>query len=190
MILPKSRTENIVVQAAGNELLIYDLVTHKAYCLNETAARVYQACNGETSLDDIKHQFTEDLIFLTLDGLKKQDLIEDDYQPKFKGTSRRAAIRRIGIASLIALPVIASIAAPVAAQSQSLCSNGRGGTIPPGATVMGFGVNVSIPTAQSKALLNAEVQCCSFIIDEASIVFDCRPGSPPFFECRFSTTCS
>lgn len=34
--LPKARNNNLIMQDAENEVLIYDTVSDKAYCLNET----------------------------------------------------------------------------------------------------------------------------------------------------------
>ena len=45
-IAPKARKENLVVQESNGEVLIYDLDTNKAFCLNETSALVWQACDG------------------------------------------------------------------------------------------------------------------------------------------------
>jgi hypothetical protein len=122
--LPQIRTRDIVVQNLGKEVLIYDLNRHKAFNLNETAAAVYQACDGRTTFEELKirNRFTDDLIYLALDQLKKDDLIEagEAFVSPLAELSRREAIRRVGLASLVALPVISSLVAPTAAQAQSL----------------------------------------------------------------------
>ena len=41
---PKSRTDNLVVQEMNDEVLVYDLDSNKAVCLNETAAIVWKSC--------------------------------------------------------------------------------------------------------------------------------------------------
>lgn len=119
--LPIARTENIVVQKAGSDLLIYDLVSHKAYSLNETSRIVFEACDGRTSFDTLiqNHAFTDDLIYLTLDMLRDEKLIQSRPDYHFDRLSRRAVIRRIGLSSLVALPMIASIIAPRAAAALS-----------------------------------------------------------------------
>jgi hypothetical protein len=45
---PISRQNNIVTQEVESELLIYDLVENKAFCLNETSAFVWQNCDGNS----------------------------------------------------------------------------------------------------------------------------------------------
>lgn len=121
--LPKSRSKNIIVQNLEEEVLIYDLSTNKAFCLNETSARVYNACDGETSVDELKskYKFTDDLIYLSLDELKRAKLLDEktDYVSSLAGISRREAVRRVGLATLIALPLISSLIAPTAANAQS-----------------------------------------------------------------------
>ena len=105
--LPLARNTNIVVQHLKDETLIYDLVTHKAYCLNKTSAIVFNACGDGMSFDDLKrkHKFTDDLIYLALDSLQKDNLIESDQVTHFAGLSRREVIRRVGLASMITLPI-------------------------------------------------------------------------------------
>lgn len=70
--LPPAKTENIVIQTAGEEVLIYDLIINKVFALNETSTLVYQLCDGQTSFQELKdiYQFTDDLIYLALDELK------------------------------------------------------------------------------------------------------------------------
>jgi hypothetical protein len=140
MNLPKSRTNDIVVQNLSNEVLIYDLLTNQAFGLNETATVVFNSCNGRTSLSKLKEEarLTDEMIFLALEELKRFGLIEQgsDFSSPFDGMSRREIIRKVGLSSLIAMPVISSLIAPTAAQAQSLtnfftCSN-------PGAAIGNF----------------------------------------------------
>ena len=132
--LPQSKTENIVVQNLEDEVLIYNLVTNKAFCLNETSALVYQACDGNTDFENFKieNHLTDEIIFLALDLLKKEKLLEENFTSPLEGMKRREVIRLIGKTSLIALPVIASLVAPTAIQAAASC----GGTSAPG-TVLG-----------------------------------------------------
>ena len=125
--LPQTKTENIVVQDVDDEILIYDLILNKAFCLNETSALVYNACDGKTEFEEFKrkHNFPDDLLFFALDELQKQNLIENNYISPLKDIKRREVIKKIGLASIIALPIISSIVAPTSVMAQSDC----GGTI-------------------------------------------------------------
>jgi hypothetical protein len=120
MKLPKIR-ENLLVQELNDEVLIYDQSTNKSYCLNETAKIVFEACDGAKTFADVK--LPEDVIYLTLDELRKQDLIGSDYISPFAGLSRREAIRKVGTASLLAIPMVAVLIAPTAIAAASVsCS--------------------------------------------------------------------
>lgn len=123
MRLPLARNEGIVVQDIEDETLAYDLVTHQACCLNRTASLVYKACGAGSSFEDLKrtHELTDEIIFLALDELKRANLLEADspYVSPFAGVSRREVIKRVGLASMAALPMISSIVAPSAAAAQS-----------------------------------------------------------------------
>ena len=44
--LPLVKSEGLVVQETGNEMLDYNLLTNKAICLNQTAALVWNNCDG------------------------------------------------------------------------------------------------------------------------------------------------
>ena len=125
--LPKARTSEIVEQELGKELLIYDLTTDKAYCLNETSAKIFNACDGKTMFDDLKrrYNFTDDLIHFALAELKARELLEDYKSDHFTGLSRREIIRKVGRASLVALPVVAGLTAPHAAQAASSTCAGQ-----------------------------------------------------------------
>ena len=121
--LPLTRNTDIVVQEMGNEVLIYDLNNHQAYNLNETLTTIYQACDGKTTFDELKaaNKFTDEIIFLALDELKNRSLLEENqlYNLPLSGMTRREMIRRVGLTSLIAFPLISSIVVPTAAQASS-----------------------------------------------------------------------
>lgn len=129
-ILPRSRQANLVVQELEGETLIYDLKINKAYCLNETSAMVWQLCNGKNSIAEIsqilsrKHNqpIIEDIVWLALDGFKKDDLLEQDeqFEINFNGFNRRQIIKKVGLASMVMLPVISSVVSPTAANAASL----------------------------------------------------------------------
>lgn len=121
--LPKARTEKIVTQSLDKEILVYDLTINKAFVLNETLALVYRACADRISFEELKNSFklTDDFIFLALDELKRENLTEGAYQTRFAGSSRREVIKKIGLASMLTLPLISMLIAPTAAQALSVC---------------------------------------------------------------------
>lgn len=176
-ILPKSREAQIVVQEIESEILIYDLNINKAFALNETAATVYRACDGKTSFDELKlkSKFTDEIIFLALDELKKDNLLKenDSYNSPFVGMNRREIIRQVGLASMIALPVIASLVAPTSAMAQSIVCVNPGGAQP--------GMNVSNCTTEPGGCVGPcqapgiRAGCCS----NMTTVGPCSPSPFP-----------
>lgn len=90
---------------------------------------MFNACDGEKSFADVK--LPEEIVYLSLDELKKQDLIEDDYSSPFVGMNRREIIRKVGLSFAVALPVVTGLLAPTAVQAQSGCTgtNGAGAAV-------------------------------------------------------------
>lgn len=128
---PLSRQHEIVIQDLNDETLIYDLQTNQAFCLNETASLIWQLCDGKKSIAELSRIMSEklgkpvceDLVRLAIDQLKDRNLFENASELKadFSGLSRRALIRKIGLSSMIALPLVSAVIAPTATQAASSC---------------------------------------------------------------------
>jgi hypothetical protein len=127
---PTARKNGLVVQEMPDELLVYDTEKNKAHCLNQTAAFVWKSCDGQRSVADISslynaesgNKMSEDLVWLAIDQLSENDLLEKEIKSAFAGQSRREVIKKIGFASVVALPVIASLVAPRNAMAASSCA--------------------------------------------------------------------
>lgn len=121
-----ARQNGIVVQEMPDEVLVYDLDTNKAHCLNSSAAQVWKSCDGTNTVADIVKQFdgkvTEDFVWLAIDQLNENGLLANEIAPRFAGQSRRQVLKTIGFASLVALPVIASLVAPQSAMAAVSCT--------------------------------------------------------------------
>lgn len=136
--VPRARTEGLIVQEmpAGPglpyEVLVYDLEQHEAHCLNETAARVWQHCDGKTTVGEVARRLEEELgaavdehvVWYALKQLERFQLLQDrvDAPIEVARISRRELARRVGIAAAVALPLIISVAAPTPAAAGSTCS--------------------------------------------------------------------
>lgn len=128
--IPLARHAGLVVQEMPDETLIYDLDGHKAYCLNQTAASVWQACDGKTSVADIIREFeaggngkaSEDLVWLALDQINASGLLANTIERPSGGQTRRQMIRKIGLATAVALPVISSLVTPQNAMASASCA--------------------------------------------------------------------
>ena len=131
-----ARQNGLVVQEMPDEVLVYDLDTNKAHCLNQSAAFVWRSCDGAKSVPDIVREFesngrgkvTEDFVWLAIDQLNENGLLDGEITPRFQGQSRRQVLKTIGLASLVALPVIASLVAPQNAMGAVSCACGNPGT--------------------------------------------------------------
>ena len=127
---PIARIKGLVVQEMPDEVLVYDMDTNKAHCLNETSAFVWKSCDGKNSVTDIVREFetntggrvTEDFVWLAIDQLQENGLLEAGIESRFAGQSRRDVLKKIGLASMVALPVIASLVTPQTAMAAASCT--------------------------------------------------------------------
>lgn len=164
--VPKARIDNLVTQEYSNEILIYDLKTNKAFCLNEICTLVFQLSDGKRTVAEIsdlmskklKSLVKEDVVWLALDHLKKEDLLENsqNFAIDFGGLNRRQVIKKVGFASMVALPLISSVIAPSSAfaASNSLCPP-LGTCIPAGMAICPAGCVLHV----NCALVQAGTSC-------------------------------
>jgi len=133
-IIPKARDENLVVQELPEETLVYDLRTNQTHCLNKTAALVWKYCDGKNSTtaiarlleDSFGNPVEDDFVWLAINLLDERNLLNEKTSNQFNLPNRRALIRKIGFASAVALPVVASLALPTsswAANVNCACVN-------------------------------------------------------------------
>ena len=127
---PTARQTGLVIQEMPDEVLVYDLDSNKAHCLNQSAAFVWKSCDGNNSVADIVREFekntggsvSEDFVWLAIDQLNENGLLKNNVAPRFQGQSRRQVLKTIGLASMVALPVIASLVAPRSAMAAVSCN--------------------------------------------------------------------
>ena len=128
-VLPLAREARLIIKELDDEVLVYDLETDKAHCLNETAARVWKHCNGKRTVAQLRRLMEketgsfvpEEMVWLALDQLEKFKLLKAPVSrpTHLAGMSRRRLIRTAGIAAAVSIPVITSIIAPTPAQAAS-----------------------------------------------------------------------
>lgn len=127
---PIARSSGLVVQEVPDEVLVYDLESNKAHCLNSSAAMIWRSCDGRNSVPEIAKlvgketgaEITEDFVWLAIDQLSENRLLEEEVSVNLFGRSRREAIKKIGMASMVAVPIIASLVAPQSALAAVSCS--------------------------------------------------------------------
>lgn len=135
---PIARKDELVIQEMGGEILVYDLRTDKAICLNQTSALVWQNCDGKKDAlgiaknieKELGSKVTEDFVWFAISQLKKESLLENKtLVNKFEGMSRREVIKKVGLGTMVALPIVSGLIAPTAAMAQSAvmcsCPNGQ-----------------------------------------------------------------
>jgi len=132
---PVARKKGLVIQELPDEVLVYDLDRDRAHCLNPTAAFVWQRCDGKTTTTQIARtlgqQFDcavdEKLVWLALDQLGKNHLLDKQPAPPpvLMGMNRRAMVRALGLAAVVAVPVVTSIIAPTPAQAATCLTTGQ-----------------------------------------------------------------
>jgi len=127
--VPATRKDGLTISTLDDEVLVYDPETRRASCLNGFAAGVLELCDGQSSASDIARELPfkdvdERLVWLALADLQKAQLLQDRISIPFNAdgrTNRRDLLKRIGIGSAVAVPIIAGISLPAAAQGTATC---------------------------------------------------------------------
>ena len=128
-LLPRSRTDNLVIRELDDETLVYDTERDEAHCLNQAAALVWQQCDGKTTAveaaqslrDKLNTSVDADLVWLAVTQLERFHLVESS--ARSPSVSRRALVLKYAPAALV-LPVIMSISAPTPAIAGSCTAAG------------------------------------------------------------------
>ena len=132
-LMPRARRDELIVEKLPDETLVYDLERNKAHCLNRTSTLVWRRCDGRTTVADVAALLERELripadeavVWMALDRLGSAHLLDEQVTLPADGAlySRREALRtlrRVAGISLL-LPVVESIAAPLAAAQASGC---------------------------------------------------------------------
>ena len=126
---PVARTKDLIIEELPDEVLVYDLNTDKAHCLNRMSALIWKNCDGEKTEGDIaailqnelKTPMSAKVVTLGLEELAGYGLLQADAPLVPPGrVSRRRLIQNLGLTAAIALPLIMSISAPAAAGAGSI----------------------------------------------------------------------
>src|SRR5574342_1311326 len=118
-VRPRARTNQLVTRDLGDELLVYDLERHKAYCLNQVAMQVFRLCDGETTISEMARRVgsayglpvDEQAVRLGLSRLDKAHLLDGPLELPLH-TSRREMLRTLGKGAAVVLPLVTVVAVP------------------------------------------------------------------------------
>ena len=123
--LPMSRAAHeLIIERLPGEVLVYDQVHHRAHCLSEAAARVWEMCDGRRSTDEARAALaavgTTESLETILANLTQAGLVR---APERVNRSRRRMLGKTAVAAgvVLASPVVYSILSPSVAQAASLC---------------------------------------------------------------------
>jgi hypothetical protein len=126
---PTARTEELLVEELGDELLVYDQRNDQVHCLGPDSRRVWRACDGTTSVDQLDSALNLDsgLVVRALDELEACGLLEADEADRVTRREAGKRLAEIGAAAAVA-PLIYSIAAPTPALAATAVFCSKQGT--------------------------------------------------------------
>ena len=132
--LPTARTNGLIVHELSDEVLIYDQETHKAHCLNRTAALIWRCCDGSSTVEDIRERLEKKLdnpveqtiVMLGINQLDKARLLSSSLSSGIdRGVSRRQVLQKLSVGAVAALPLITSIISPHAVEAATCQKTGK-----------------------------------------------------------------
>ena len=136
-VMPRARTEELVIEQLPDETLVYDLKRHKAHCLNRTSSLVWQHCDGRTTTAQVARLLEEELglprdreiVEFALERLRRANLLADGTHAPGDAvsTSRRELVRKLAVVGglTMLLPVITSLKSPLAAAQASTVTSAQ-----------------------------------------------------------------
>lgn len=128
---PQARTDGVISELVGDDLVVYDEVSRTAHSLSAAAASVWELCDGKRSSQEIAQELSLEpaMAARAVAELSECGLLDDSPSAAASvGISRREAAKkfaRVGGAALVA-PLIYSMAigpATAAASPQPNCTS-------------------------------------------------------------------
>lgn len=117
--VPAARGDNLVSTETVDDLLIYDQATQELHRLNRIAASVWRHCDGTRTVGDIMLAtgLSDEAVLDVTRLLSDASLLEGTFPGSKRGT--RSSRRRIMKQAAVAVPLVVSISAPMAADAKS-----------------------------------------------------------------------
>ncbi|MEO8097293.1 MAG: PqqD family protein [Acidobacteriota bacterium] len=119
---PLARSEGLLTELVGGELVVYDHRLKKAHRLSETAAFVWQHCNGQHNIAELEKLLASklgaseparEIVESAIEQLQKFHLLQ---QPD--AMNRRALVGRLAVAASVSA-LVTTIALPTPARAAS-----------------------------------------------------------------------
>ena len=120
-LFPRRKLHNLIEERVFDEVLVYDRTRDRAHCLNATAARVWELCDGSRTIEQITQVHTglteeasDDAVLLALRQLSLAHLLEEPLPAGVtEGLSRRGLLRKVGRWGIAAsIPLVVTRLAP------------------------------------------------------------------------------
>jgi len=123
--VPRRQPVGLVCEELDGETLLYVEATHRAFCLNPPAARVWESIDGIRDVAAIARRTAigPELVAATLAEMGDSGLLAEVPELPRVDLSRRRLVR----AGLVAIPLILAITVPRAAEAASACTVGLPG---------------------------------------------------------------
>lgn len=95
---PTARTADLLVEQLGDESLVYDQRTNRVHCLSSAAARVWRACDGTASAQQLGRALNLESVLVerALGELDACELLDDDRRAASLAAKPRPGWRRWG----------------------------------------------------------------------------------------------
>jgi hypothetical protein len=170
---PAARTAELLVEEFGDELLVYDQRSDHVHCLNAAVCRVWRACDGKTSVDQLAPGLNLDseLVARALAELEACGLLDSGAAVGVTRREAGARLARMGAAAAAA-PLIYSIAAPTPAMA-----------VTPGqCTAVGKCIAIATATSACSAACVSPCACCRLT--------GCAGASKTWGLCLSASACS
>jgi hypothetical protein len=134
MTLPRARQKGLIIKVLHDETLVYDRTTHKAHCLNHTAATIWRYCDGLSSISDIARRAGKELespinnefVWIALKQLAGARLLNESIElPVGIRKLSRRQMMNLGLGAALAVPLVISIFAPTTVEAASCRDSGQ-----------------------------------------------------------------
>jgi hypothetical protein len=136
------QSDSLILEQLPNELMIYDREQNKAFCLNQTAAFVWNHADGKTNVVEMAKRLgqqsdkpvkeNEEVVWFAMEMLAKDGLLDSStvLPLPVQELTRRKMLQRLGVGA-IALPVVTALfVSPAKAHASSMSSNAPSRDLP------------------------------------------------------------
>jgi hypothetical protein len=124
---PLARSRGLLLETVGEETVVFDRDSKKAYRLNRSAAIVWRHCDGKTSEQGLAGILATELkltepaqpiVTMALQRLEALGLMESTAPIDNPSVTRRHVGRKVAVAAAL-IPLVAVIALPTPAKASS-----------------------------------------------------------------------